>query len=170
MRPIAASLFLGVMFTMNSCILDEISIGLVPDGREPSFTFHYVKSPKEPVSITDLRVMESKTGKIIWKIRALNYPQVGPGKYDSEAWDKVKSATVTTLKFGQVPDGLEQVFPELGLSPQLEPNVRYIVSAGSGVSGEMEFTLNGECHKISLTPFSKTHPAYNEPNRCEDVP
>ena len=82
----------------------------------------------------------------------------------------MKSATVTNLKFGQVPDGLQQVFPETGVSPQLELNVRYAVNAGSGVSGAMEFTPSGECHMIALTPLAKTHPAYNVSDRSADVP
>ncbi|HQY58104.1 MAG: hypothetical protein WBB60_02015 [Nitrospira sp.] len=168
-RYIAASLLLGVLLTMSSCILDEISIGLVPDGREPWFTFHYVKNTKESVSIIDLEIIESETGKTIWKIRAFNYPQFEPGKHDWEAWKRVKPVTLATLKFGQVPEGLEQVFPDAGLHPHLEPNVRYIVSASSAVSGKMEFMLSGECRKISLTSFSQKHPDYLLPERCVDV-
>lgn len=169
-RPLVAGLSLAVAATLTACTLDEIAIGLIPDGATPWFTFHYVKNSKEPVRIIELEVKASGTGKVIWRIRALNYPELRPGKYDSEVWARVQAVPVASLQFGYVPEGLEQVIPDVERRPQLEPNVKYIVSARSGIEGDMEFMLSGECRKVSLTPFSKDHPAYLVPNRCADAP
>ncbi len=183
-----------LLFFASGCIDDEIAISLIPNGTQPIFTFKYVRQADVPVSIISVTIKEADTQQVVWDISSIDpwlaFEKRGDRFYPKQSGlprDQIKPVNIDRLIFGTVPPGLKQYYPPSSAhplaadarlkkyypyteeeKPMLKTITRYEINARSGAgSGRMEFTVERECRKISLTPYSKKNHAFDGENKCD---
>lgn len=166
-----------LLMVLSSCVLDEIVISMAPNNSELIFNFKYLRASKKTVSLTDVRVYEAKTKRLVWEISTFD-PSIDfifvdgtpegrriPKKV-SGTTPEVKFVQISQLTFGAIPDGYKQYVPADNKKPVLSHNVDYILSAGGATGGRILFSIDGKCRRLSSTPFSKDHPLFKDSDNC----
>lgn len=175
MRKIIVSIFFLLFLT--SCVLDEIVVSMTLNNAEPVFYFKSLRASKETVPLTDVRLYEAETKRLVWEISTFD-PSIDfifvdgtpegkriPRKVSGTPRE-VKFVPMSQLTFGTVPDGFKQYVPSDNTKPVLRPNVEYILGAGGATGGRLLFTIEGKCRRLSSTPFSKDHPLFKDEGNC----
>jgi hypothetical protein len=159
---------------LSACVYDEIAISVRIDDGRPYFDFRYVRRPGVPVQVGRIVVEEKELGRIVWDIGTYDpsmFYEKKDGKvslkpYDRDAHDQIRSLPLSTIGLGQSIPGFRQYYPAEGTSPELEKGRRYVVRAVADATGKTEFTLLGECRKVSITSFSKDVQEFRLVNDC----
>lgn len=159
-----------LLVTLGGCRTDETAIRVTPASQGITFEFRYIMEADQPVEVIGLIVQESKSEAIVWEIASVTFDEMegGLGIKDKAGRKSYgKGISFSALILGNIPTGFKQVTPADQTEIQLRHGVKYRVLAlterGSGMT---EFTLKGECRKISVTTFSKDLAEFKESKDC----
>lgn len=122
----------------------------VESSEDPVFHFQYRRAPADPVTIYSLMVREYDSGELAWHIGTANFQTFteedhpGTRRWDPETLHQARmsSRVLESVRFGQVPEGFVQYFPEENARPRLQSGVMYLITVdGADGPGSMNFTL-----------------------------
>jgi hypothetical protein len=135
------------------CVVDDVAIDVIRDDGSVEFAFH-TGMWRTSVHLIDIRVTSS-IGNIVWDLstydrsdftlsysklyekRGNNFVLKGP-----EDIPELNAQIVSRLRFGQIPAGFTQYYPQEGMVPSLETNEQYeIFAVGVGHRGRAKFTI-----------------------------
>jgi hypothetical protein len=164
------SLVLFVM-ALVGCRADEMAIDVTADSQGVRFIFGYIVQPSQAVKVSTLIVQELPSRAIVWEFDAVSHDKTddnGMGGHDARKENKtVTFVSLHSVSFGSIPAGFEQVTPPEQHKVYLQDGIKYrVIALAERGSGMSEFTLKGECQKLSFTTFSKDLPEFNQLKDC----
>jgi len=167
-------LVLCIVFMSFGCVYDEIEISMNPHDVQPVFSFRYVRHPDQKVVVDSIRILEAATDRVVWELWAFD-PSLIIEKKDNRftprnpqelPHESIKGVTLNQVTFGVIPAGFRQYFPNDDRKPTLKHGIIYVIETTSGSAGRLEFMVDRECRKVSLTPFTHDLPTFLQKDRC----